>query len=552
MTTLEQAAQERYAQLEERAHQAIQFLQRFNRGAERRKSSDFAIDEKAGEEYYSNLQQRANAAIAGIYNTKITPITFPAQGDFPWFYQNVNQVFNQGTFDYISARVSPGDVEGTAQLTAAGGFPNSYDRVVESIAFTLSTADQATLNKAQENASVQAQSIISTYQGIFGEITQTDMDEAVNALGRYAVANKQDYVIAFVMGFIWSGRQAANKPALSWAQMQKARNLRELLPQMPPSGEPVLSEVTVYLNILGPTVSLQDLLNLGGWIRQQLIHNTTQPDEANGGMKTVDPNTGSVSDRYQVGYGISSSIASIQNDLESSRSFELSMSTSQAQGSSLKVSIDGGGGFSVGSLLKFSLGAQFSYDMTEVKGASQDTSVSVKYEGFTMVPTAPTAWQQATNVGWFYGDPIAEAQNNSGRDVTGFKFVSPPPFDMGPFATGGNFGQIQNLLISKYPTITIHFRQANFEEFQQSFQQEISGNLTLFGFIKLGSFNEGTYFSSFERGASNSEFTVTFQASEQVLSVPDLQKTAFVIGGSFDFPGADLDRSLVHRHLGSL
>ena len=120
------------------------------------------VDTEAGEQYYANLKTRANAAIAGIYNTTITPITFPAQGDFNWFYQNLDQVFNQSTFDYISARVEPSpEVPGFAGLTAAGGFPNAYDRVVTSLAFILSSTDQATLNKAQENASVQAQDVTS-------------------------------------------------------------------------------------------------------------------------------------------------------------------------------------------------------------------------------------------------------------------------------------------------------------------------------------------------------------------------------------------------------
>jgi hypothetical protein len=504
-----------------------------------------AIDEEAGKQYYSALKNKANQAIAGIYNTRINPITFPAQGDFHWFYQNLDQVFNQGTFDYTSARVSPGDVPGTAQLSAAGGFPNAYGRVVTSLAFALSAADQGVLNKAQENASVQAQSVVSTYQGIFGQITDAQLAEARQALGQFAISNKVDYVIAYVMGLIWSGRQKDSKPALRWTEMQKVRNLRDLLPDMPPSGEPVLNTVSLYLNILGPTVSLQDLLNLGGWIRQRLIFNTSNPDQANGGMKTVDPNTGGVSEGYQVGYGISAAIASIQNDLESKRSFSLSMSVSQAEGSTVTVHVDGSAGFKVGELLKFSLGAEFAYDMTQVKGASSDLSVTMEYQGFTMVPMAPIAWQQATDQGWFFADPIAEAVRNFDQDVTGFRFVADPPYNMGSLEEGGDFGQLQNLLITKYPKITLHYRNANFQEFEQSFEESISGNLTLFGFIKLGGFSQGAYASSYERGSSNSEFTVTFEASEPVLTVPDLQKTTFVVGGSFDFPGVPTSQSRV-------
>lgn len=501
--------------------------------------ADAVETQPGGPEYFSALSKKANEAIASIYKTRITPIQFPAQGDFNWFWQNVNQVFNEGTFDTASARVSPG-TEGpdTAKLSPSGGFPNAYVQVVTALQYSLSSAESATLNKAIGNASAQAQAVVSTYQGIFGTISDAQMKLAQEALGEFSVANKQDYVIGYIMGYVWSGRQEEKKPALTYTEMANARDLRQLLPKMPASGVPVLADVTVYLNLIAPVNSLEDQLFLGGWIRNQIRLNTAAPTERNGGMKLVNPNTGAVSPNYQVAYGINAAISSIQNDLNSSRSFSLGMSVSSASGSSLRVSVDGGAGFSVGSLLRFSLGTQFNYDMTTFQGTSTDCTVEISYKGFTMVPIAAAAWQQATSVGWYYGDPIAEAVRNQGKDVTGFKFVSNPPYNLGPLASGGDFGMLTNLLISNYPTVKIHYRNANFDSFKQSWSEKVTGNLTLFGFISLGRFSEGAYGSSYQQGSSNSEFTVEFGPSEQVLSVPDLQKTAFPIGGSFDFPGA--------------
>jgi hypothetical protein len=492
-----------------------------------------------GAEYFAALQKRANEAIASIYKTRITPIEFPAQGDFNWFWQNPNQVFNQGTFDFLSARVSPGDSPDTAQLSPAGGFANAYVQVVTALQYSLSSTESATLNKAISNASAQAQAIVSRYQGIFGQITDGQMKTAQEALGEFAVANKQDYVIGYILGYIWSGRKDEKKPALTYTEMAHARDLRQLLPKMPASGVPVLADVTVYLNLIAPVNSLEDQLFLGGWIRNQLRVNTAVPTERNGGMHLVNPNTGAVSPDYQVGYSINAAISQLQNDLNNlSRTFSLGMEVSKASGSSLRVSVDGGAGFSVGSLLRFSLGTQFSYDMTQVQGTSTDCTVEISYKGFTMVPSAASPWQQATSVGWYFGDPIAEAVRNESKDVTGFKFVSNPPYNLGPLADGGDFGMLTNLLISNYPTVKIHYRNANFSSFKQSWNQSLSGNLTLFGFIRLGGFKEGASGSSYKEGSSNSEFTVEFSPSQEVLSVPDLQKTAFPIGGSFDFPGA--------------
>jgi hypothetical protein len=490
-------------------------------------------------EYFSALTQKANEAIASIYKTRITPIQFPEQGDFNWFWQNPNQVFNKGTYDFGSARVSAsGDVPDTVQLSPAGGFPNAYDIVVTALQYSLSSTELETLNKAVGNASAQSQAVVSTYQGIFGEITKAQMKTAREALGEFSVANKQDYVIGYVMGYIWSGRQGEQKAALTYTQMANARNLRALLPQMPASGVPVLADVTVYLNLIAPVNSLQDQLSLGGWILIQLKTNAGTPTKKNGGMKTVNPNTGAVSSDYQVGYNINAAISQLRNDLNSTRSFTLKMSVLKKMGSSLVMEIDGrvGGGFSVGSLLRFSLGEKFSYDMTTVQGSSTECDIEISYKGFTMAPIAASAWQQATNVGWLFGDPIVEAFRNKGKDVTGFKFVSDPPYNLGPLATGGNFGMLTNLLISNYPTVKIHYRNADRNSLKQSLKQAGSGNLTLFGFISLGRFSEGASSISYQENGSNSEFTVEFGPSKEVLSVPDLQKTAFPIGGSFDFP----------------
>lgn len=486
-----------------------------------------------GKQFYSALQAKAMSAVKDIFKSDIYPIQYPSQGDFMWNYQNNNQVFNQGTFKYISANVSPGDVEGTAKLSDEGGFPNAYVQIVNAIAYTLSKANQDKLNKAQSAASAQAQSIVTDYQNTFGTITEQDMKDA-------NVKTKYDYVISYVLGSQWSGR--GKEHPLKYSEMQAARNLRKLLPDMPASGDQVVTDVSVYLNLMKPVLALQDLMQNGSWIISQMKNNTSEPDDSNGGMKTFDPYTGTVSEQYQVGYSINTSLAAITNDLNNKgRSISLSMTTSKASGGSISVHIEGQAGFSIGSWLKFSVGGSAEYDMSKVSGTSTDCSVKMTWEGYSMVPVSPVAWQQATNAGWYYADVIAQAIKNGNNDVDGFKFEgNPPPYNMGAFKNGGNFGMLTNLLIANYPTIEITYRNANFESFKQSWNEKVYGNLTLFDFIKLGSFSQGAYGSSYQQGSDNSTFTVKFSASPEIIGVPQNQKTAYVIGGAVANPGVAL------------
>jgi hypothetical protein len=487
----------------------------------------------APQQFFAAVAKQANQAIAPIYHTEISTIQYPTQGDFNWNWQNISQVFNNATFNYISAAVSGSDTPGTVQLSPGGGFPNEYVRLINALSFTLSAADQATLNAAELAAATQAAAVVSTYQGIFGQITPSQMEKAQTAVP--AVTNSLDYVISYVLGVLWSGAT----PPLTWQAMQEAKNLKKLLPNLPASGESVLGAVQTYLNALGPADSLQDQLDLGSWILNQLKNNTGEPTAANGGMTTVDPNTGAILP-VQVGYGINSPVTAIQNDLNNQqRVFEVSLGISESAGGQLSVSIDEASTFIIPSVLAYVEQTSNQYDLNTFAGTSANAQITISYQGFTMVPVAPTAWQQATKLGWYYGAPIAEAWQNwqQGTNPTGFNFVSDPTTLLGE--DGRGLGQITNLLISNYPTLSITYSDADYASFSEAWNESTTGNLLLFGFIPLGSFSEGVYQSSSVSTGSNSSFTLTFAPSPQVLTVPALQQTAYVVGGTFDYPATD-------------
>lgn len=487
----------------------------------------------AGQQYYDELQKQAIAQVGSQFHTKLYPVKYPEQGDFFWNYKNIDDVYNKKTIDYINANVSPAkDISGLIELSSASGFPNRYNQVLTAIAYTLNTTDAQKLKNAQSNASIQQNAIVSDYQNTFGTIT-SDQEKVAG------VSNKCDYVM-YIAGAVWSGRDAAKKPPLSYSEMAQARSLKKILPYAPMSADQVITDISVYLNIMQPVLAFEDSLSLGSWTINQLKNNTSYPTDANGGIHVFDPITGKVFDVYSDGYAINKSVEEINNGLQNtSNSISIAMKTSQSSGNEVNVHIDGQTGFSVGSWLKFttSLGAE--YDMSKSAGTSTDCSVKITWGGYVIVPFGSTAWAQDTNVGWYDKDPIYQAVKNGTQDITGYKFVSSVGYNMQSFAQGGEFGYLDNLLISNYPTIEITYQNADFSKFKQSWSEKVSGNLKLFGFISLGSFSEGAYGSSYEAGSSNSSFTIKFSASPEVTSVPQYQKTAFVIGGTLRNPGVD-------------
>jgi hypothetical protein len=498
-----------------------------------------------GPQFYAALQQQAQNAVASFFNATIYPIQYPSQGDFNWFYQNNSQIFNQATLDYISANVSQGSSSPNAvQLSSSSGFPNDYSQVLTAIAYVLSSADTQTVNAAKLAAAVQEQAIVSDYVASFGAITPAMISTAQTAVGSFAVTNSVDYVVAYVLGYLWSGAQTNKTPPLSYVQMANARNLSSLLPQQPASGSTVITDVSLYLTKMQAANAILALQQNGSYLLRQIINNTQNPSLTNGGIQTVNANTGVVSTNPTLAYQISPSISAISNDLQNTgRTIIVKMTTSSASGNQLDVSVNGSAGFSVGSFLQFTVGGSTSYNMSQAAGTSSSASVTITYAGYSMVPTAPLAYNAATNNGWYSagdpGSPINQAIQNKGQDVSGFQFVGlPSTFNLGPVSAGGNFGLLNNVLIANYPTISITYTNADFNSFKQSFQQNVSGNLSLFGFISLGSFSESTYKMSYSQGSSNSTFTVTFTGSPAVSSVPVLQQQAFVIAGAVTNPGS--------------
>jgi hypothetical protein len=324
---------------------------------------------------YQLLAAEINAQVQLIYHTAVTLVQFPSQGNFMWYYQNPNQVFSNGTFGYLSARVSPGDAgTGLAKLSGPGGYPNAYAQLLGQTEYIVSPAD----------------------------------------------------------------RVAGNRDAADQAY----------------NGNQVLTG-----------------------LRQA----TSYPTEANGGMLTVDPVTGAVSTGYQVGYGVTTPLATINNVLQSGQPV-------------LKVQIPAGDG----------------------------VTATIRYPGYQMVPAQPAAWQQAAGTGWYDPDPLAQACRNGQQDVTGYRFTSGPAYNLGTLDSGGNFGRLVALLISNPPVTTF------------STAGPSAANLVTPSVVT--DFYESLRLVNLGQPAGQRLLTAAAGGGP---TVPLLQQTAYVIGASLDFISQD-------------
>ena len=460
-------------------------------------SNDTSHQHTTAVPFFSVLTDAINKAIVPKYAAPITLISYPSQGDFLWYYQNMNGVFNQGTFDYISAKVSQGQMPYTAALSPSGGFPNAYSTVISSLYYSLSSKDVQKLNNATAQAQMQGMQVVSSYETAFGTITDDQLNVARAQYGDW-VKTKLDYVIDVVIAGRWSGHESAGLAPLSYTQMANAPDLTTLLPNLPVSGVTALNNLKIYLNKISTVTTLSDSASNGYWTVQQLKNNTMSPSAANGGAKLVNPNTGAISGGYQVAYNVANSIMDISNDLQNiNRSMTIALHIKKVGATTIDIytawdetTID---------TISYSLPDSVYVNLYPLSSGQSDQIIELVYYGFTMVATGPLQWNDTTNKGWYAAYPINQALKNDTQDITGYKFASwPPPYNMNSYENGGDFGYLSNLLICNYQKVAI--------------TMGYSGNAT----------------------GNGGKPTTT-----QSMSVPTLQQTAYVIGGSFKFPGTN-------------
>lgn len=106
---------------------------------------------------YSALRDALAAQTWLLYHADVQLLQQPAQGDFPWWYLNGDQVFNAATYDWVSARVVPGDADGLVALTASGGFPAAYATLLGDLTWTVVPADAGSPTAATRRAAALAE-----------------------------------------------------------------------------------------------------------------------------------------------------------------------------------------------------------------------------------------------------------------------------------------------------------------------------------------------------------------------------------------------------------
>ncbi|HEY0384173.1 MAG TPA: hypothetical protein VGC72_18435 [Candidatus Elarobacter sp.] len=504
---------------------------------------DFAVASASpASDYFTALQQQITAQLSAQLTGPTYLIDAGSQGDFAYNYVNpLNQMFNQWTYDYMSQRVAQGTQPNSIALQGSGSYEQSYLQLVNQLGFKLDTADAAVLQTALNNAQTEGGDVITTYESAFSPISAANLAAAAAALGintQIIPFTDIDFVIDYVLGSAWSA-VGKNVAPLSRKTMANAENLADLLPNMPPDGQPVVALVSQYLGLLGPANQLASQQNYGWWVIGQMKSNLQSGNLATGpgGMQVFDPSNPQ-STKFVAAYGISESLDAIQQSLASPSALNMNLAVQQSSSSSSSVSINGGGFFDFGDeILSLSGSASFQYNMTTGSGAGQSIGISLSYAGLTLVPLAPLAWSGAASpapgstVGWWSPSVFQQAYANFQKGTgapSGFTFVNTPNLNLAALPAG-NFDNLAQLVVSQYPTISVVYTAGNWNQFSQSFATQTNATVSFCG-IPIGSESSSTYSAQANQGSSNESFSVTMTPNSQA-SIPLNEQRAYVLAG---------------------
>lgn len=476
------------------------------------------------------LAEKATAAIGSLGNITVTPINIGGAGNFNWFWEKEDN-FNLNTYNYLNRVVNPIQ-NGAMVLGAPASFINDYVSVIQDINFSLSSDDQNKLNQADTNAAVLINSLVSIYEQTYGPITPDEMKSASDDSG-LDIETKLDYVVNYKAGYLWSCAKAEKKRILNLVEMESASNLTQLLSCAPASAQPIIGAIANYLNAISEVIPFKDAISNANHTLFALKNNATNPTTSNGGMTTV------ADDGFKdirVGFIINQDESSIKNALNNQKNqVVLTMSVKKFNSTTVNVNVDNQGGVVVPiDFVELIASGSSKFNLYSFKGAGETVNVELIFTGVNLVTMSPVAYEIDTNSGWYDPQPIQDAVANGNKDVTGYKFSVKPSFD---FSQGGNFGLLNALVISNYPTVKITYTSGNFSDFQESFLQESHWDIKLFGLFKIGSFSESLYQSSEIIKGENGSFSITFTPDKEVLAIPDLDKMAYVIGGQATHPG---------------
>ena len=467
-------------------------------------------------EIINNLKDKAADTLsASLGSAKLKSFDISSSGNFPYVWEDPrNLSFNQKTYEWISGSLKP--KTSPAQFAPGTNFTNLYLQALTNISWSLSTAEQATLNQATQNTTQQQAAVLNAWKSSFGSLP--------------AGTNPIDE-IASTIATTWAN------PATDLESIRNSINLGNLLNKVPAAGQPVMPVFVNWLNAYGASLALQNQVTMNNAYLRKAVAALQSPSVTNGGITLNDGN-------IVPAYIVNPQVSDIENAMSpanaKSNVTDLEMTVSQSSQSEFSVSIKGGASFKIPVMefITFGVGGSANYFHEEIVKSGNDTTVHMTFPGTNLVTFGPRPFRQSgESQSWFWMDPVRDAIKNGfpAKDVSGFKFATQPGIT--DWSATGPFGYLAGVAIANYPTIKITVKSSNFQKIATDFKQGVNTSVSFLG-IELASASEATHSAKVDVNESDSTVTITLEPPKSLVAGNAVDSVGWILGAITEYPAS--------------
>ena len=452
------------------------------------------------QEFNRILAEKLTAAMPGKLDGPFMAVTYPAGVNYGITY-GPNAYYNKRTLSTMDSTVQT-DSDGISCLSNQK-LSDLYRQVLKSVAFVFSKNTQQQLNKWDNDAEGQVAAVLSAFEECGGEYSNP-------------------------LPFGGKIADVFNQLTDAYGPLDKS------LDNLPTFLGALKNALATYIEMQGQAYTLHSRAAQATSILSAAIQNTTTPAAKNGGLQTDKTSYYVAFDKLPSANALIGSLGTNENAL----TLHLAGDSFTSTDCKIHVENEGVVDIPIAGLFNIKISHESKIDISKFTSGETSFSMEITYPGLTTVGVIPLSLSPDNQLGWYSVTVLREIQEKTGDDnVDGYKLLGSEFSVEELFGKKGKLNFLKTLVISREPTIDVTFKKVDVEQFKKHIHTDNNVQVTLFGFIPLGTVDHSYTLDTMETNEKEQSVTLHLSAPEVSGTIPLDQQVAYLLGGVSAFVG---------------
>lgn len=452
------------------------------------------------QEFNRILAEKLTAAMPGKLDGPFMAVTYPAGVNYGITY-GPNAYYNKRTLSTMDSTVQT-DSDGISCLSNQK-LSDLYCQVLKSVAFVFSKDTQKQLNDWDSSAESQVPAVLNAFEECGGEYS-----DPLPFGGKIA--------------------DVFNQLTDSYGPLD------ESLDNLPTFLGALKNALATYIEMQGKAYTLHSRAAQATSILSAAIQNTTKPAAKNGGLQTDKTSYYVAFDKLPSANALIGSLGTSENAL----TLHLAGDSFTSTDCKIHVENEGVVEIPIAGLFDIKISHESKIDISKFTSRETSFSMEITYPGLTTVGVIPLSLSPDNQLGWYSVNILREIQEKTGDDnVDGYKLLGSEFSVEELFGIKGKLNFLKTLVISREPTIDVTFKKVDVEQFKKHIHTDNNVQVTLFGFIPLGTVDHSYTLDKVETNEDEQSVTLHLSAPEVSGTIPLDQQVAYLLGGVSAYVG---------------